>query len=95
MFKVDDLVFVRPSHSLKFSKKWGRIIVINPEERLPLKVQFVDDGVLYGFTSDELMSGKEVMEWDKFAEHMECQICGRDISGTYSTVCENCESELR
>jgi hypothetical protein len=92
MFKVDDLVFIRPTHSLKFSKRWGRIQVINPAEPLPFKVQFVKNGVLYGFTSDEMMSGREVLEWDKHIDHMECQKCGRDITGMYVTICEECEN---
>jgi len=91
MLKVDDIIMVRPTHSLKFSRKWGRIIIINPAEPLPIKVQFTEDGMLYGFTVHELLSGREVAEWDT---HTECKVCRKDITGMYSTLCDDCE-EMR
>lgn len=91
---IDGIVMVRPTHSLKFSKMWGRVVAINPEDSLPIKVKFDGMNMLYGFTDNELMTGKEVAEWEKKKVIDYCYKCGKDLTGQYTYICDDCAFPL-
>ncbi|SNS23731.1 hypothetical protein SAMN05446037_1006158 [Anaerovirgula multivorans] len=52
MIKVGDLVIISPAHSVKFGGWCGRVVAIEPEDGLPVKVKFNEQ--VYGFDFDEL-----------------------------------------
>jgi hypothetical protein len=57
MIKVGDIVTISPAHSLKFAGWVGKVIDIVPKDGLYLKIQFKDNGQLYGFTTEEVIKG--------------------------------------
>lgn len=61
--KKHDLVFVRPTTSLKFGKRWGVISKVVPADGLPFKVQFHDSPIPYGFSSSDLVDETTFTEW--------------------------------
>lgn len=87
---VNCKVMVHPSHSLKFAKRWGYIEEIHPNDSLPIKVRFDGLRLLYGFSPEELLSEHEVIEWEKKNTRDYCSKCGKDITGEYSYLCEDC-----
>lgn len=91
---VDSLVFIRPTHSLKFGKYWGRVIAISENDELPLKIAFDNLANLYGFTHNEVMTPREVREWDSDTDNHYCYKCGADTKGMYVSICEDCEYPL-
>lgn len=57
--KINDLVTISPHHSLKFADMVGTIRDIKPEDGLCLKIQFTENGRLYGFSTEEVISVKD------------------------------------
>jgi heme/copper-type cytochrome/quinol oxidase subunit 2 len=94
MLHEDSIVMVRPIYSLRFAKWWGRVVKIDTNDGLPVKVKFNNSDVIYGFTANELMTGKEVKEWDKYSNMNRCYKCGADLTGQYTIICEECSFPL-
>lgn len=61
--KKHDLVFIRPTTSLKFGRRWGVIGKIVPEDGLPYKVNFHDTDIRYGFCDNDLIDTRTYEEW--------------------------------
>lgn len=62
MIKVGDLVLIRPSHSIRFGGRWGKVKTIRKKNTLPLGIAF-EDSTLYYFDYCEVMSEKDVFNW--------------------------------
>lgn len=60
--KKNDVVFVRPSCSMKFGGRWGIISDIT-DDGLPVKVIFSESTTPYGFLATDLMSMKSYFNW--------------------------------
>lgn len=54
MLRINDIVRISSAYSIKFKGRVGKIKDIRPEDRLYLKIQFSEDGMLYGFTAEEV-----------------------------------------
>lgn len=63
MIKVGDAVFVLPAHSIAFAGKWGKVVEINPEELLPIKVMFGNNPIPYLFDYIQLMEVEDYYNW--------------------------------
>jgi hypothetical protein len=59
MIKIDDIVTISPAHSIKFAGWTGKVIDIIPEDGLYLKIQFKENGRLYGFSIEEVIKGED------------------------------------
>ncbi|NLZ80279.1 MAG: hypothetical protein GX913_00515 [Clostridiales bacterium] len=94
MIRIGSIVMVRPTSTLKFPKRWGKVVNIIPGDGLPIKVKFSTSNIIYGFTLEELMTGKEVKEWDSLSFMNICYKCGVDLTGQYTTICDECAFPL-
>ena len=90
---IGDDVMIHPISTLKFAKKWGRIRQINTDDSLPIKIQFIGSKTLYGFSENELLTKEDVARWNSKSAHY-CHKCGKDITGRYSSLCEQCAFPL-
>lgn len=61
--KISELVYVRPSCSLRFGGRWGVVSDCDTSNELPIRVLFEDDAIEYGFTTDELVSISNYFDW--------------------------------
>lgn len=59
MIKINDVVTISPAHSIKFAGWVGKVIDIVPEEGLYLKIQFTENGRIYGFSIEEVIKGED------------------------------------
>ncbi len=90
MIKVGDPVLINPRHSLKFGRKIGFVEVILLDTLLNIGVSFDDTRQLYYFSADELLTMEELDIWNKLGS-VYCRYCGKDITGQFSFLCEDCE----
>lgn len=88
---IGDRLFILPAHSMRFAKRWGRVVGVNNMDLLPVKVQFDGDDVIYGFSHQEYLRETEYNCWP---DKLFCRCCGRDISGEFRDCCEDCEYPL-
>jgi hypothetical protein len=59
------------------------------DDALQIKVAFREGGQIYGFSYDELLTKEE---FEKGVETPTfCYYCGKDITGEFSLLCEECE----
>lgn len=86
--EVGDFVTVRPSASLRYGKRRGKIVAIKTSE-LPIQVEFENKVMLY-FHPSELLTDRELSLWNK---PVFCAECGKGISEELSSVCESCFSK--
>lgn len=83
--EVGDSITVRPSASLRYGKRRGKILGIKTGD-LPIQVQFENTVVLY-FHPNELLTDEELRLWNS---PIFCTVCGKDLSGELVFVCDDC-----
>jgi hypothetical protein len=90
--KVLDKVIIRPASSFAFGGRLGYIQEIVAGDLLPIKIQISDNGTIYGFAPNELITKDEYDAWmARSPNERRCCMCGIDTTEQYDTICENCK----
>ena len=84
---VGDLVFVRPSCSLKFGGRWGKVVSINSKDSMPIHISF-NGSISFRFSPSELLPSVEYQKYKDIETF--CEGCGKDITGEFETLCGDC-----
>jgi len=90
MIKMGDRVLISPHHCLAFPGMCGTVVKIRPKEELSIGLKIDNKSKIYYFDPIELIGKEEVKYWDSLGE-VHCSKCGKDITGKYSNLCEDCK----
>ncbi len=67
MIKLNDCVFILPTHSLLFNGRWGVVKEINDEF---IKVKFKEHDILFRFTVNEILTIENYKNWFEGVEEI-------------------------
>jgi translation initiation factor 2 beta subunit (eIF-2beta)/eIF-5 len=91
MIKIKDKVMVHPNHTMKFLNEWGTVVQVKPNDNLCLGLTF-GSSQIYWFDTDEVLTEEEVKRFKD--EIVKCSVCGKDLTGQFISVCEECAFPL-
>lgn len=86
--QINDSVYIRPTSSMHFGGRRGKVAAISDDF-----VSVVFDTIPFRFCFDEIMTERDYNDWMQRGT-VYCTQCGKDITGLFSTVCEDCLTRI-
>lgn len=93
MIKLGDRAMPHPYHSMRYSRRWGLVVAIHTDKLYDLTLQF-DDSMTQNYSANEVMDEETVKMWGSQGT-VRCKVCGKDITGDFSWICEDCLYPIR